>query len=296
MMKKRFALLLILTLSMSLMACATKTAETTVAPATAATTAAATTAAATEAETEATVTDDFPATAAAFLEQEGIKLSVQMGTVGDWLAQDLVGEDNVDQYHQYVDAISALKTGKVQGTVMDLGPAQKIVAVNTELFIYDDALTEENYAFGLKKGNTELLDAVNAALKDLLDSGELQAIFDKYINEEEGAGDDIDFNVGAAGGKLIMGTESGFPPYEMRRGDDIVGIDVEIMAAVAKAIDKELVIEDMQFNSLTSAVDSGKIDIIAAGLSVTEERAKEIDFSDDYVIGAKQVLVVKREG
>ena len=69
----------------------------------------------------------------------------------------------------------------------------------------------------------------------------------------------------------------------MRKGDQVIGIDVEIMAAVAKSMDKELVIEDMNFDSLIPAVQSGKIDIIAAGLTVTEARKEEIDFSDDYV-------------
>ncbi|NMA18488.1 MAG: transporter substrate-binding domain-containing protein [Clostridiaceae bacterium] len=234
-----------------------------------------------------------PMTAEAFLAKPGIRISVQAGTVGDFVAQDIVGADNVDQFTRYVDAITALSQDKVQGTIMDYGPALKVVQNNPDLVIMDDALTEENYAFGIKKGNDELLDAVNAALKTLSDEDMLQDIFDKYINDEEGAGDNIDFNKGAANGVLIMGTESGFAPYEMRKGDQVIGIDVEIMAAIAKLMDKELVIEDMNFDSLIPAVQSGKIDIIAAGLSVTEARAKEIDFSDDYVVGAKQVLVVK---
>ncbi len=228
-----------------------------------------------------------------FLAQKDIRLAVQAGTVGDWIAQDFVGADHVDQYAHYVDAITALMQDKVQGAIMDYGPALKIVKDKPELVIMEDALTEENYAFGIKKGNSDLLEAVNASLKKLSKEGKLQAIFDKYINEEEGAGDDIDFNKGAAGGQLIMGTESGFAPYELKKGDKIIGIDVEIMAEVAKSLDKELVIEDMNFDSLIAAVQSGKIDIIAAGLTVTDDRKKEIDFSDDYVIGAKQVLVVK---
>lgn len=246
-----------------------------------------------ENSTESGVT--MPDTAESFLRKENLKIAVQAGTVGDFLAQELVGENNVDQYQRYVDAISAVKQGKVNGAIMDLGPAQKIVETNPDLMIFNDALTEENYAFGIKKGNTNLVEAVNAALSNLSESGELQAIFDKYINGEEGAGDDIDLNVDAKGGKLIMGTESGFAPYEMRKGDTVVGIDVEIMAAVAKAMDKELVIEDMQFASLIAAVHSGKIDIIAAGLTVTDERQESIDFSRDYVVGAKQVLVVKSD-
>lgn len=252
---------------------------------------------ATPTETTTTGSDapstNMPETAEAFLAQEDIKVSVQAGTIGDIIAQEMVGEENVDQYQRYVDAITAVNQNKVQGAIMDLGPAQKFLAQNQDLFIYDDALTEENYAFGIKKDNTELLDAVNAALAELSESGDLQKIFDKYVNDEPGAGDNIDLNTSAPS-KLIMGTESGFPPYEMRKGDTVVGIDVEIMAAVAKALDKELVIEDMQFNSLIPAVQSGKIDIIAAGLTVSDERKKEIDFSDDYVVGAKQVLVVKK--
>lgn len=296
-MKKAVILILVLVLAFGLVACGGQPKGTTAAADTPAADAPATDApteaAGTTAAAATTGAEGQADTAAAYLEQDGIKIAVQAGTVGDFLAQDLVGEDNVDQYQRYVDAISAVKQGKVAGAIMDLGPAQKIVAANPDLKIFDDALTEENYAFGIKKGNTELTEAVNKALADLSASGQLQAIFDKYINDEEGAGNDIDLNAGAKGGKLIMGTESGFAPYEMRKGDTVVGIDVEIMAAVAKAMDKELVIEDMQFNSLIPAVDSGKIDIIAAGLTVTDEREESIDFSSDYVVGAKQVLVVK---
>ncbi|HHT45515.1 MAG TPA: transporter substrate-binding domain-containing protein [Fastidiosipila sp.] len=283
-MRKSLILLIVLVIALALSACT---------PQTPAKTTAGTDAPATDAPATDPPTTGMPETAEAFLAQDGIKVAVQAGTIGDLIAQDMLGADNVDQYHLYVDAITAVKQNKVQGAIMDLGPAEKFLQANPDLMIYDDELTEENYAFGIKKDNKELLDAVNEALAELSASGELKRIFDKYVNDEPGAGDDIDLNKGASG-KLIMGTESGFPPYEMRKGDTVVGIDIEIMAAVAKAIDKELVIEDMQFDSLIPAVQSGKIDIIAAGLTVNEERKKEIDFSDDYVIGAKQVLVVKR--
>ncbi len=283
-MRKSLILLIVLVIALALSACT---------PQTPAKTTAGTDAPATDAPATDPPTTGMPETAEAFLAQDGIRVAVQAGTIGDLIAQDMLGADNVDQYHLYVDAITAVKQNKVQGAIMDLGPAEKFLQANPDLMIYDDELTEENYAFGIKKDNKELLDAVNEALAELSASGELKRIFDKYVNDEPGAGDDIDLNKGASG-KLIMGTESGFPPYEMRKGDTVVGIDIEIMAAVAKAIDKELVIEDMQFDSLIPAVQSGKIDIIAAGLTVNEERKKEIDFSDDYVIGAKQVLVVKR--
>jgi polar amino acid transport system substrate-binding protein len=252
-----------------------------------------------KAETEAAKAVDEAATSDAdpeeFLKKENIRIAVQAGTVGDFVAQDYVGEDNVDQFARYVDAITAVVQDKAQGAIMDLGPAQKIVAKQPTLVILNAPLTVENYAFGLKKGNSELLSSINEALKEYSDDGTLQKIFDKYINEEEGAGDDIDMNVGAAGGKLVMGTESGFAPYEMLKGDKVIGIDVEIMALIAKSLDKELVVEDMQFDALIPAVVSGKIDVIAAGLTVTEERKESIDFSDDYVVGAKQVLVVKAD-
>lgn len=82
---------------------------------------------------------------------------------------------------------------------------------------------------------------------------------------------------------LRMITEATFPPYEFLRGTEIVGIDVEICRAVAKEMGKELIVEDAKFDSVIPALISGKADIAAAGITVTEDRKAKVDFSIPYV-------------
>lgn len=96
----------------------------------------------------------------------------------------------------------------------------------------------------------------------------------------------------AAGGTLVMATNAEFPPYEYREGDNVVGIDVEIGEAIAKSMGMELKVEDMAFDSIIVAVDAGKADLGLAGLTVTEDRLMNVNFSDPYTT-ATQVVIVK---
>lgn len=91
---------------------------------------------------------------------------------------------------------------------------------------------------------------------------------------------------------LVMATNAEFPPYEYRSGSDIVGIDAEIAKAIADDMGLELVIEDMQFDSIIAAVQSGKADIGVAGMTVDEDRLKSVNFSDPYTTAA-QVVIIK---
>lgn len=93
--------------------------------------------------------------------------------------------------------------------------------------------------------------------------------------------------------KLVMATNAEFPPYEYLDGSDYRGIDVEIAQAIAKDLGKELEIEDMAFESIITAVQSGKADVGLAGMTVTEDRLKNVDFSDTYTT-ATQVIIVKK--
>lgn len=92
-------------------------------------------------------------------------------------------------------------------------------------------------------------------------------------------------------GVLTMGTNAAFPPYEYYDGDAVVGIDAEIAAAVAEKLGLELEIVDMDFSSLIGAVQGGKIDVALAGMTVTDERKENVDFSSTYATGVQVVIV-----
>ena len=96
--------------------------------------------------------------------------------------------------------------------------------------------------------------------------------------------------------KLVMGTNADFPPFEFRNEENEVdGFDVDIAKAIAAALDKELVIEDMEFGGLTQALNSNRIDMAVAGITITELRLEEVDFSEPYHFAGQTVVVLEDE-
>ena len=99
---------------------------------------------------------------------------------------------------------------------------------------------------------------------------------------------------GAKSEKLIVGTEAGFAPYEYMKGNEVVGIDMDIAKAIADEMGKELEIKNMDFDGALAAVQSGKVDFVAAGVSISPEREEAMDFSNEYV-NSTEVIVVNKE-
>ena len=114
----------------------------------------------------------------------GKTIGTQRGTTGYIYCTDDFGEDSVVAYDNGLTAVQALNNGQVDAVVIDNAPAKEFVAANTGLKILDTAYAQEDYAIGVAKGNTALLDAINGALKELQADGTLQSIVDKYIKAE----------------------------------------------------------------------------------------------------------------
>ena len=114
----------------------------------------------------------------------GKKIGTQRGTTGYIYCTDDFGEDSVVAYDDGLTAVQALNNGQVDAVVIDNAPAKEFVAANPGLKILDAAYAQEDYAIGVAKGNTELLNAINGALEELQADGTLQSIVDKYIKAE----------------------------------------------------------------------------------------------------------------
>ncbi|MBQ7196844.1 MAG: transporter substrate-binding domain-containing protein [Synergistaceae bacterium] len=224
------------------------------------------------------------------------KIGTQRGTIAEGLAKNMLGDKAKEQlttYEKATDVVQALKVGKIECAIMDEAPAIQFHKNDPEILtILPEPLTVEQYAIGFKQGNKELLEKVNKALAEIKADGSLEAIMLKYKEDPTAAKpEDIDLHKGAKGGKLYLGTESGFPPYDIKVGDGYTGIDIEMCALIAGKLDMELEIIAYPFDSLFMAVNSGKVDMICAGITVNEERKLFTDFSDPYE-DAKQVGLV----
>lgn len=226
----------------------------------------------------------------------GKKIGVQLGTTGDIYVSDYENDGSgttVERYNKGADAVQALKQGKIDCVVIDEQPALAFVEENPGLKILDEEFTLEEYAIVIAKGNDDLLEKVNTALEELRSEGTLDRITKNYIgtDAEKGNYPYEPQDVSRGNGTLTMGTNAEFPPYEYYENNEIVGIDADIMQAIADKLGMELKIEDMAFDSIIPAVQSGKADIGAAGMTVTEDRATQVDFSDSYYTGVQVIIV-----
>ena len=222
----------------------------------------------------------------------GKSIGVQLGTTGDIYAQD-IPDATVEQFNKFNDAVLALKQGKVDAVIIDNEPGKKFVEQNPDITMLDEDFAVEDYAIALNKGS-EMTEQINEAIAAIKENGTLDAILDKYINGVEGAeGYVTPEGTEYPNGTLTMATEAYFPPYEYYEGDEIVGIDAEFAKAICDYLGYELVIEDMAFDSIIPAITSGKADFGAAGMTVTEDRLVNVDFTDSYCTGIQSVLVLK---
>ena len=231
----------------------------------------------------------------------GKTVGVQLGTTGDLLMSEEVGKADglnlagVEQYNKAADAVQALLTNKIDAVCIDDQVAKNFVAANPdELTTLDTAFAEESYAIAVSKDNPELTEALNGAIAELKEDGTLDAILNKYIAKEEGAtGYVTPEGTEYPNGTLVMATNATFDPYEYIENGEVVGIDAEFAKALCDKLGYDLEIEDMEFDSIIAAVNSGKADFGMAGMTVTPERQEQIDFTDTYCTAAQNIIVLK---
>lgn len=263
-MKKLVSLILMAAMMLSLVACGSKVPENTVHS-----------------------VDDLP----------GKTIGVQLGTTGDIYASDYEAEGStIERYNKGADAVQALKQGKVDCVIIDEQPAKAFCEKNSDLTILEEEFALEEYAICISKDNTELKEKINAALSELKAEGTLDAIIANYIGDDtKGKTPYVSpEGIDRSNGTLVMATNAAFEPYEFYQDQKVVGIDAEMAQAVCDKLGMELKIEDMEFDSIINAVTSGKADVGVAGMTVTEDRLKSVDFSDPYTT-ATQVIIVRKD-
>lgn len=230
----------------------------------------------------------------------GKTIGVQQGTTGDNYAKDLAEKPEegkpaatLERFSKGADAVNALKVGKIDCVIIDNEPAKVFVEKNDDLQILSDPFADEDYAIAVKKGS-ELTEQLNAAMAELKAEGTIDKILGNYIGDNKGSYQYTSpENVDRSKGKLVMATNAEFQPYEYHDGDKIVGIDPDIFQALCDKLGYEPAIEDMAFDAIIPAIQSGKADIGMAGMTVDEDRLKNVDFTESYAKGV-QVIITRK--
>lgn len=223
---------------------------------------------------------------------KGKVIGVQLMTTGDIYATD-IEDANVQRFNKAEDAVVALQTGKIDAVMLDDGPAKVFVEQYEGIRILEEPFAEEEYGIAVKKGNQELLDKINDALVTIQEDGTLDSITKNWIYDGATTSNYEGQNKESyANGRLVVATNAEFPPYESVVDGKVVGYDVDLMRAICDVLDMELVIENIAFDSIISSVDRGIADVGATGMTITEDRLEQVDFSNPYTT-ATQVIIVR---
>ena len=222
----------------------------------------------------------------------GKKIGVQAGTTGEWWVTDNVEGAKISSFKSGIDAAMDLMNGAIDAVVLDELPAKEIVAKNKKLDIVKDKFAKEEYAIAVKKGNSELVAAINSTIEKMKSNGEYESLVAAFMPADGAIVVPADLEL--SGDKTLkLGTNAAFPPFEYVDGAKIVGFDITMGQKIASDAGANLEVVDMAFDSLIPALASGAIDFIAAGMSVTEERQKNVDFSLPY-FESEQVIIIRK--
>ena len=155
-------------------------------------------------------------------------------------------------------------------------------------------LTQEDYAFAIRKGNSDLLNTVNGLIADWKDDGSLNTLINSYFEgdpsftytNKTNAPESDDF---------VMATNAAFPPFEYKKGNAFTGIDVQIASLIATHLGKDLFVFDMKFDSIIASVQNDESDIGMAGMTVTATRQQQVDFATSYYTSAQVITVLESD-
>ncbi len=167
------------------------------------------------------------------------------------------------------------------------GATEKVTAK-----VIDIELTQEEYAFGVDKTQPELLSQVNAFIAKIKADGTFDEICNKYFGD--GTPTAVkSAKLDPAKDQLVVATNAAFEPFEYtpNGGEDYYGIDMEIAALLAEDLGKELVISNMDFDSVCLSVGQQKCDIAMAGLTVKPDREEYVNFTDSYYSASQKIIV-----
>ena len=182
----------------------------------------------------------------------------------------------------------------------------------TGVKVIDIPLTEEEYAFAVQKGDTELLNQLNTFMGEIKENGKFDEIINKYFGDGTPTAVESASEMKTDGSQLIVATNAAFEPFEYKTGIYYYGVDMEIMALFAEYLDKELYINNMEFDAVCLSVSAaggtytdsdgvehtvagGVCDVAAAGLTVSEDRKEILDFSVSYYDASQMLIVAEND-
>lgn len=218
------------------------------------------------------------------------KIGVLLGSAHDTWASKNYPKASILQYRTAADVTLAVKTGKVAAAIFDEEPLRDVLRDDASLGLVGESLFSFNVGAGFNK-TSPLLPQFNAFLAEIRKNGVYADMVSRWIDKRRTTMPTIPQS--AASETLVVGVSAGGAPFSFVQDNQMVGFDIELVKRFAASIGKEVRLADMEFGSLIAAVATRKVDLIAASIYITEERKKQINFSDPYYEMGNRIFALK---
>ena len=229
---------------------------------------------------------------------KGKRIGVQTGTTFDEIVLEAIPDAQISYFNTYPDLSAALEANKIDAFPGDEPVLLLMMSENNKLALLDSRLDSFEFGFVLPKTEKgeKLRKELNAWIAGMKESGELDQVVSKWTSgpeEEKTVPEYASFP--APKGVLTMVTEGAFPPMDYYRGEDLVGLEIDLAAQFCEDNGYGLSLQGLNFDGILPAIQAGKADFAAAGITITEERKESVYFSDPYYVGGTMLAVLKSE-
>ncbi|MBP7330929.1 MAG: Glutamine-binding periplasmic protein precursor [Firmicutes bacterium ADurb.Bin373] len=222
----------------------------------------------------------------------GKQFAVPTGTVADQLVLSKFPQAKFQYYNTVLDCCMAVKAGKADAAAYDEPILKNIAAKNPGLAVLPEMITVDNYGFAVAPDNQELKTAIDDVVRELKANGTYDQMMTRWF-PQSGSPDHMPaIKLDGGRGVLKLGTAAVTEPFSFVDGSQkVVGFDIELASYVAQKLGMKLEVVNMDFGAMIPSLTAGKVDMIGACITITDERAQKVLFSEPYYQGGIAALV-----
>lgn len=224
----------------------------------------------------------------------GKEFAVPTGTMADTLVLSRFPDAKFKYFNTVLDCALAVKNGKADAAAYDEPILRNIAAKNEGITVLDEMLTVDNYGIAVSHDRPDLKAAIDALLAEMKADGSYEEMRTRWLPASGAPAPMPEIALDGSNGTLVLGTSAVTEPFSFIDGSQkVTGLDIEIAQRVAKRLGMKLDVVNMDFGGMIPALVAGKVDMIAACITITEERGQKVLFSEPYYRGGIAALVKK---
>jgi polar amino acid transport system substrate-binding protein len=232
---------------------------------------------------------------ASFEDAKSSKIGVMTGSTGEAVARSRFPEAQVKTFDDIMDAVAAMNSGQLDAIITLFPAALQVTKKNPELRLLPEPLDKEDTAIAIKKGNDDLLAAVDRIISGLKNDGTLESMKKRWLKADLSPYEELDIKLPDRGKVLRIGVSATREPFSfVDKAGRVTGHDGELARIIAAKLGRPIEFSNMKFMALIPALQSGKVDLIISGMTASAERKKSVDFTQPYFANTQVMIVRKR--